>query len=93
MRRRQGSGRGGPQEGERRTLDLLLSAARAAQVIGLDTAIKPLLSHSTTGEFNSPPNYLRIPHVRVEPYTPRPLLWRSRILCSRVKTLLTVSES
>ena len=36
--------------------------------VGLHTAIKPLLSHSTTGKFNSPPEYLRIPRVRVEPY-------------------------
>ena len=34
--------------------------------LGIDAAIKPLLSHSTTGEFDSPPEYL--PHVRVEPY-------------------------
>eukprot|EP00959_Pyramimonas_sp_CCMP1952_P177492 3710173-Pyramimonas_sp.AAC.1 len=34
--------------------------------VGLHTAIKPLISHSTTGEFNSPPKYVRIPHVRVE---------------------------
>eukprot|EP00959_Pyramimonas_sp_CCMP1952_P250653 5239250-Pyramimonas_sp.AAC.1 len=25
--------------------------------VGLDTAIKPLLSHSATGEFNSPPDH------------------------------------
>eukprot|EP00976_Prorocentrum_cordatum_P060592 1175975-Prorocentrum_minimum.AAC.1 len=36
--------------------------------VGLDTNVKPLLSHSTAGEFNSPPKYLRIPRVRVEPY-------------------------
>eukprot|EP00976_Prorocentrum_cordatum_P032579 663087-Prorocentrum_minimum.AAC.1 len=30
--------------------------------LGLDTDIKPLLSHSATGEFdNSPPEYLRTP--------------------------------
>ena len=26
-------------------------------LVGLDTAIKPLLSHSTTGEFNFPPKF------------------------------------
>eukprot|EP00976_Prorocentrum_cordatum_P088126 1187184-Prorocentrum_minimum.AAC.6 len=36
--------------------------------VGLDTDIKPLRCRLTTGEFNSPPNYLRTPHVRVEPY-------------------------
>eukprot|EP00976_Prorocentrum_cordatum_P091378 1188507-Prorocentrum_minimum.AAC.4 len=30
--------------------------------------MKRLLSHSATGEFDSPPEYLRTPHVRVEPY-------------------------
>eukprot|EP00976_Prorocentrum_cordatum_P091673 1188622-Prorocentrum_minimum.AAC.5 len=35
--------------------------------LGLDTDIKPLLSHSTNGEFYSAPKYLRTPHVRVEP--------------------------
>eukprot|EP00976_Prorocentrum_cordatum_P087785 1187049-Prorocentrum_minimum.AAC.1 len=29
--------------------------------IGLNTDIKPLLGRSTTGEFNSPPTYLRTP--------------------------------
>eukprot|EP00976_Prorocentrum_cordatum_P096380 1190545-Prorocentrum_minimum.AAC.1 len=29
------------------------------RAVGLHTAVKPLLSHSTTGEFNSPPTYLR----------------------------------
>eukprot|EP00976_Prorocentrum_cordatum_P075103 1181783-Prorocentrum_minimum.AAC.2 len=28
-------------------------------ILGLHTAMKPLFSHSTTGEFNSPPAYLR----------------------------------
>eukprot|EP00959_Pyramimonas_sp_CCMP1952_P328763 6883259-Pyramimonas_sp.AAC.1 len=32
---------------------------RALLQVGLDTAIKPLLSRSTTGEFNSPPEYSR----------------------------------
>eukprot|EP00959_Pyramimonas_sp_CCMP1952_P044290 925381-Pyramimonas_sp.AAC.1 len=33
-------------------------ALRDSQIhLGLDTAIKPLLSHSTTGEFSSSPNY------------------------------------
>eukprot|EP00959_Pyramimonas_sp_CCMP1952_P436062 9131642-Pyramimonas_sp.AAC.1 len=27
--------------------------------VGLTAAIKPLLSHSTTGEFNSPPQFSR----------------------------------
>eukprot|EP00959_Pyramimonas_sp_CCMP1952_P352877 7393172-Pyramimonas_sp.AAC.1 len=36
--------------------------------LGLDTDVKPLLSHLTTGELDSPPTYLRTPHVRVEPY-------------------------
>eukprot|EP00959_Pyramimonas_sp_CCMP1952_P341342 7150774-Pyramimonas_sp.AAC.1 len=28
-------------------------------IVGLHTAVKPFLNHSTTGEFNSPPNYSR----------------------------------
>eukprot|EP00959_Pyramimonas_sp_CCMP1952_P046309 967014-Pyramimonas_sp.AAC.1 len=32
-----------------------------------DAAIKPLLSHSTTGDINAPPNFSRTPHVRGVP--------------------------
>eukprot|EP00976_Prorocentrum_cordatum_P018410 372472-Prorocentrum_minimum.AAC.1 len=39
---------------------------RSPSRLGLDSAIKPLLSHSSTGEFNSPPEYLRIPRLRVD---------------------------
>ena len=39
----------------------------AQRKVGLDTAIKPLLSHFTTGKFNFSPKYSRIPRARVEP--------------------------
>eukprot|EP00959_Pyramimonas_sp_CCMP1952_P067464 1408195-Pyramimonas_sp.AAC.1 len=32
--------------------------------VGLRAVVKPLLSHSATGEFNSPPKYLRTPKKR-----------------------------
>eukprot|EP00959_Pyramimonas_sp_CCMP1952_P416764 8731518-Pyramimonas_sp.AAC.1 len=35
--------------------------SRISLCLGLDADIKPLLSHSATGEFNSPPKYLRTP--------------------------------
>eukprot|EP00976_Prorocentrum_cordatum_P022870 466919-Prorocentrum_minimum.AAC.1 len=38
-----------------------------------ELSIKPILSQSTTGEFGSPPKYLRMPHVRVEPQSRPPL--------------------
>eukprot|EP00976_Prorocentrum_cordatum_P017580 353978-Prorocentrum_minimum.AAC.2 len=41
--------------------------------LGLDADITPLLSHSAAGEFDSPPKYLRIPRVRVEPLSKRSL--------------------
>eukprot|EP00976_Prorocentrum_cordatum_P086028 1186345-Prorocentrum_minimum.AAC.1 len=41
---------------------------RVDNQVGLHTAVKPLLSHSTTGEFNSPTDSLRTPNVRAEPY-------------------------
>ena len=34
----------------------------------IHAAVNPLLSRFTTGEFNSPTNYLRAPRARVEPY-------------------------
>eukprot|EP00959_Pyramimonas_sp_CCMP1952_P271273 5671266-Pyramimonas_sp.AAC.2 len=39
-----------------------IECAVRATSVGLHAAVKPLLSHSTTGEFlNSPPKYLRTP--------------------------------
>eukprot|EP00976_Prorocentrum_cordatum_P118169 1196423-Prorocentrum_minimum.AAC.1 len=56
----------GGLEGERAEKDLGPPAPPAPSphpaphsALGLHTAIKPLLSHPTTGEFNSPPNRLR----------------------------------
>eukprot|EP00976_Prorocentrum_cordatum_P074648 1181602-Prorocentrum_minimum.AAC.1 len=44
------------------------SSARARaehrRSVGLRTAVKPLLSHSTTGEFEKPPKYSRTPKKR-----------------------------
>eukprot|EP00959_Pyramimonas_sp_CCMP1952_P171485 3583191-Pyramimonas_sp.AAC.1 len=34
--------------------------------LGLDTDIKPLIRPFTTGEFNSPLKFLRVPYVRAE---------------------------
>eukprot|EP00959_Pyramimonas_sp_CCMP1952_P263948 5519715-Pyramimonas_sp.AAC.1 len=34
-------------------------SAAEGQAVGLHAVIKPLFSHSTTGEFNSPPKYPR----------------------------------
>eukprot|EP00959_Pyramimonas_sp_CCMP1952_P090948 1903952-Pyramimonas_sp.AAC.1 len=36
-----------------------LSGILEVRILGLRTAVKPLLSHSTTGELNSTPNYSR----------------------------------
>eukprot|EP00976_Prorocentrum_cordatum_P063130 1176991-Prorocentrum_minimum.AAC.2 len=37
----------------------LLNTRKVLQAVGLHAAVKPLLSHSATGKFNSPPKYLR----------------------------------
>eukprot|EP00959_Pyramimonas_sp_CCMP1952_P337213 7061563-Pyramimonas_sp.AAC.2 len=39
-------------------------SAPSAPPVGFHTAIKPLLSRSTTGKFKSPPKYVRTPKKR-----------------------------
>eukprot|EP00959_Pyramimonas_sp_CCMP1952_P186635 3902463-Pyramimonas_sp.AAC.1 len=45
-----------------RLYDFVVHPPQLRQIVLPKASYKPLVSHSTTGEFNSPPNYSRIPN-------------------------------
>eukprot|EP00959_Pyramimonas_sp_CCMP1952_P323550 6770916-Pyramimonas_sp.AAC.1 len=62
-----------------RSISVDRTAIEPLDQVGLQTAIKPLLSRCTTGEFNSPPNYSRnvlMTRTRTDRSTHDPLMSR-----------------